>query len=159
MAKILLNHPVPTIECGCQLFGKSPVKHGWLTLAGTQLFDKVTLWFPQIKNDYWNNNPTPTSTYDVIYESPKDPTKNARQIQKYRNKGEVRVTFLKDYGTFHDNDYHFVGIYILDEEATNNSGKTDDTRVCVWKRVCKECDTDIEKIKDILRSHSIKFKL
>ena len=147
MAKLLFKFSVPTIAKGCALFGKKPVMRGCRPAAGVNLFGPVTLWFPQIKNDYWTN--IPTSGYDKIFESPKDLSKNNGQIKTYLNKGEIRVTFVKDLNSSPNANYEYKGIYKLNQDETMKM------KQCVWERVCIDCDTDENVLKDILMNKKL----
>lgn len=143
---VLHNYRVETIAEGCKLFKKDPIMRGCRPAPGITLYGNVTLWFPQVSNDYWNNVPGATGCFEIIYETPKDSSKNEGQIQKYIDRREIRVTFLKDKTTFHDNDYHFVGIFALNREETLRM------KQCVWERICDKCDTESKKLKEIIKS-------
>ena len=136
-----------TIAKGCSAFGLNPVKRGYITLAGARFenaqnpdpdLQKVTLWFPQIKNNYWKNTPQ----NKCIIEVPKDMAKNPKQVDKYLNKyeGELRITFLKD-----KDDYLFVGVFELDREETQKQNK------CIWRLVLDAFSPDLHEIKDYIR--------
>lgn len=125
---------VKTIAEGCALFDRKPDMRGCMPRPGITLYGNVTLWFPQIQNNYWENDPTK----DCIYETPKDPTKNEWQISRYIDKGEIRITFLKHYNS----GYVFQGIFKLDREETRRLNK------CVWKKISDKCETELEALKE-----------
>ena len=133
-----------SIAEGCKEFGLTPVKRGWITLAGARFenashpdpdLKDVTLWFPSTKNNYWNNTPNK----GVIVETPKDITKNQNQVNKYLNHYELRITFLKD-----KSKYCFVGAFELDPVETKKKNQ------CVWKRVLPAFSSDLHEIKNYL---------
>ena len=135
-----------TIAEGCAAFGLKPDKQGWQILAGTRFehatppdkaLKDVILWFPNKRNAYWNN--ASPSQLDRIVETPKNTTKNQKQVDKFLNKYELRITFLKDKG-----DYRFVGVYELDIDETQIQNK------CIWKRVLCQFSADLHEIKEYL---------
>lgn len=140
------NNHFRTIADGCAAFGLKPVKCGWSVKAGARFenashpdptLHRVTLWFPNTKNNYWNN----TFQNNCIIEVPKDMAKNQKQVDKYLNKykGELRITFLKD-----KKDYCFVGVFELDE------GKTKKQKECIWERKLTAFSPDLHEIKEYI---------
>ena len=145
----------PTIEKGCNAFGLTAVKCGWSIKAGARFenapnpdpaLKDVTLWFPNAENQHWNNNVKGST----IIETPKDPSKNALQVNNFLNRPELRITFMKDDAQW--NGYKFIGVYELDINATKSRN------ACVWKQITSiPCiHSDLREIKQYLQSQNQK---
>lgn len=147
---------VATIEEGCVLFNELPQMRGFtprpgITLSNPKFKGHVTLWFPNIDNNYWNNDLL--SFPNFIVETPKDMSRNVWQVNKYKGKGEIRVTFLKNKKLFKDSDYHFVGIY----EFNQKMSKTFTPERCVWECKHDKCDSNQNELYKILVNEGLKF--
>lgn len=147
---------VKTIEEGCNLFGESPQMRGFtprpgIILSNPQFKGRVTLWFPNVDNNYWDNNLT--SFPNLIVETPKDMFRNDMQFNKYVEKGEIRVTFLKNKKMFKDTDYHFIGIYVLNKKESI----TFKPNCCVWECILEKCDDDQNELYKLLVKEGFVF--
>lgn len=154
--KITLG-PAPvysTIEKGCNAFGLSAEKIGFIVKAGAWFrnapkpdpaLKDVSLWFPNVNHNHWVNIYQP----NTITEGHKNPLKNNRHVQNLLNNPELRIVFMKDEKSW--KGYKFVGVYELDLKRTKSQNK------CVWKQIPTiTCiHSDLREVKQHLQSNHI----
>lgn len=120
-----------TIDDICKLTGGVKRDRGFLRAgtAGLPQHPDMELWFPRvINNSSWLNEIS--DNRQTLYESnTKDPQKNSRHIEDAIKKDLQRVTFFKYKDVYGMEDYHFLGVFRIDAEASRKEGR------CVWRRV------------------------
>lgn len=122
-----------TIDDICELFGTQPKKRGFLRMGVADIPDNPNqeLWFPILKNDKdWVNELSEDKA--TFYENHKDPVKRESHVSNVLENHRQRVAFFKSKDALGVDVYHFLGIFDLDEEATQEQGR------CVWKRISTE---------------------
>ena len=126
-----LSSSFRTIVATCNYLGIKAVRRGFMwsnTATDSRCPDTLFCWMPT-RHKNWNNKLDPTGT---IWEEM--PSKNNRQsVQDHLNEWLGKSTFKKvlfvKNKCFGDNDYHFMGVFKMDVQASKAAGH------CVWKRI------------------------
>lgn len=133
-----LSSSFRTIVATCNYLGIQAVRLGYMwsnTATDPRCPDTLFCWMPK-KHGKWNNQLNPTGT--VWEEMPISPP-NRQSVQDHLNewlgKSHLKkVLFVKN-KRFGDNDYHFIGVFVMDVQASKTAGH------CVWKRI--KSDTNL----------------
>lgn len=122
-----------TIDETCMFLGTQAISRGYLKVgvAPISLNEKLEIWFPNESNDKrWENKLNDEEGTFTEYNS--DDTKREEHVAACLKDNKVRVTFFKSKTKYNDNQYHFIGVFVLDIAATEEQGK------CIWRRISKE---------------------
>ncbi len=131
--KVEDNDCLPTIDEICAVFGTEATHRGFLRIGATPipLNQKLEIWYPNTDNNNgWKNNLFDDASTFTEYNE--DPEKCKEHIEACTNDNKVRITFFKSKERYHDNQYHFIGVFVLDIVATKESGK------CTWHKISNE---------------------
>lgn len=122
-----------TIDEIWEVFGTGAKTRGFLKpgAAPIPLNEKLETWYPNEENDKgWENRLSDDEGTLTEYHEDAEKRKEHKEACVKDNK--VRVTFFKSKSKFHDNQYHFIGVFVLDIAATNEQEK------CVWHKISNE---------------------
>lgn len=122
-----------TIDEICSVFGTEAVHRGFLRIGATPLplNNELHVWYPNADNDKgWVNQLSADGATFTEYHADSD--KRIEHIAACIEDNKVRVTFFKSKDKFQDNQYHFIGVFVLDIEATQKQEQ------CVWHKISNE---------------------
>lgn len=131
--KVEDNDCLPTIDEICAVFGTDATHRGFLRIGTTPvpLNSGIEIWYPNADNDKGWENKLPDGN-GIFTEYHEDAEKRKEHVEACLKDNKVRVTFFKSKDKYHDTQYHFIGVFVLDIPATKEQGK------CIWHKISNE---------------------
>ena len=124
-----LSSSFRTIVATCNYLGIKAVRRGfmwWNTATDPRCPDTLFCWMPK-KHKNWDNILDSTGT--IWDEKPSNKQAVQDHLNEWLGKSHLKkVLFVKN-KLFGDNDYHFIGVFVMDVQASKAAGH------CVWKRI------------------------
>lgn len=134
MLRVSDDVKVYTMTDAYNIFDADIVRRGFLVSGAADVPHQkgFQVWCSQKGSSTWDNQLTPDG--GIYYESAKKDADSSKHVEESIAKGFKRIAFYQDKERFHDEAYHFIGVYELQEAQSQEEKR------CVWKRIAEEWD-------------------